>query len=332
MSVFPKVGPIFSAERLGVNAVAQFAAAHGLIWRENSVKDIGIDGQLEYVSGSGLATGRIVALQIKSGPSFFTQDDGESWRFYPEEKHRLYWERFPVPVILVLHKPDSEETFWLDVRQLYRSRNQDKDVGVSVPKAQEFKVTSRTKLFDNAGLIGEEFAESLDEVLKLLVTSRSKNASFPLSFFQLFVNGLTNIVRSLYFGMDLVSNQVELNLIRTQSEFGMGIGSEEYDFLFRYIEFLVSQDLANVDFGDCLVDWSDRGLVPRFIAPLSSRGRALVRLIGEREDQLQSARVLAGSDSVRIAQEHLFQIVFTEHDMERMPLIDEFERSIISQS
>lgn len=332
MSVFPKVGPNFSTERLGVNAVAQFAAAHGLIWRENSVKDIGIDGQLEYVSGSGLATGRIVALQVKSGPSFFTQDDGESWRFYPEEKHRLYWERFPVPVILVLHKPDSEETYWLDVRQWYRSGTRDKDVGLSVPKAQEFKVTSRIELFNNVGLIGEEFAESLDQVLKLLVTSRSTNGSFPLSFFQLFVGGLTNIVRSLYFGMDLVSNQVELNLARAESEFGMGIGSEDYNFLFRYIEFLVSQDLANVDFGDCLVDWNDRKMVPRFIAPLSSRGRSLVRLVGEREDQLRAARVLVGSDSVRIAQEHLFHIVLTQYDMERMPLIEEFERTVIKQS
>lgn len=277
-------------------------------------------------------TGRIVALQIKSGPSFFTHDDGESWRFYPEEKHRLYWERFPVPVILVLHKPNTEETFWLDVRQVYRSGTQDKDVGVSVPKAQEFKVTSRTKLFDNAGLIGEEFAESLDEVLKVLVTSRSKNVSFPLSFFQLFVNGLTNIVRSLHFGMDLVANQVELNLVGTQSEFGMAMGSEEHDFLFRYIEFLVSQDLANVDLGDCLIDWNDRKLVPRFVAPLSSRGRALVRLISEKEDQLRSAGVLVGSDSVRIAQEHLCQMVSTEHDMERVPLIAEFERSIVNQS
>jgi len=166
MSLFPKVGVAFSVERLGINAVAAFAAANGLIWRENSIKDIGIDGQLEYVSGSGFATGRIVALQVKSGPSFFAHEDGESWLFYPEDKHRIYWERFPVPVILVLHKPDTEETFWLDVRQAYRSGAQDKNAGVSVPKAQEFKITSRTKLFDNAGLIGEEFAESLDEVLK----------------------------------------------------------------------------------------------------------------------------------------------------------------------
>jgi Domain of unknown function (DUF4365) len=332
MSVFPKVGPAFSAERLGVNAVAQFAAANGLIWRENSIKDVGIDGQLEYVNGSGLATGRIVALQIKSGPSFFTHDDGESWLFYPEEKHRIYWERFPVPVILVLHKPDTEQTFWLDVRQAYRSGAQDNNVGASVPKSQEFKITSRTTLFDNAGLMGEEFTESLDQVLTLLVTSRSKEASFPLSFFQLFVNGLTNIVRSIYFGMDLVTNLVESNLIRTESEYSMGTGSDEYDFLFRYVEFLVSQDLANVDFGDCLIDWNDMKLVPCFVAPLSSRGRALVRLISEKEDQLRSAGVLAGSDSVRIAQEHLFQMVFTEREMERMPLIDKFERSIINQS
>ncbi|MGE0006735.1 MAG: DUF4365 domain-containing protein [Parvibaculaceae bacterium] len=31
----------------------------------------GIDGQLEFVTGEGFATGRTVAAQVKTGPSFF---------------------------------------------------------------------------------------------------------------------------------------------------------------------------------------------------------------------------------------------------------------------
>ncbi|NDJ11637.1 MAG: DUF4365 domain-containing protein [Acidobacteriia bacterium] len=90
MSRFPKVDATFTNESLGVNAVAQFAATNGLVWRENQIKDVGIDGQLEYVDESGSATGRLVAVQVKSGPSYFTHNDGACWRFFPDEKHRLY--------------------------------------------------------------------------------------------------------------------------------------------------------------------------------------------------------------------------------------------------
>jgi hypothetical protein len=332
MALLPRVDVEFSQERLGVNAVAAFAAANGLIWRENNVKDVGIDGQLEYVSPSGMATGRMVALQIKSGPSFFVNDEGESWRFYPEQKHRLYWERFPIPVIVVLHNPDTGESFWVDVRQAYRSGAQDQKVGISVPKAQTFTLTSRSKLFENAGVTDEPFTESLEEVLRLLMSTRSSEASFPLSYFQLFAGGLTNIVRSLYFGMDLVTNLVHMNLDRAEGEYGMGLGSEEYEFLFRYIQFLVSQDLANVDFGDVLIDWNDRQMVPHFTAPLSLRGRALVRLISEREDHLRSAGVLPAIDRVRVAQEHFLQMIVTEHDIARVLLTEEFERIILESS
>jgi hypothetical protein len=329
MSQLPRIDAAFSQERLGVNVLASFAASSGLVWRENHVKDVGIDGQLEYVDELGFATGRIVAVQIKSGLSFFCHDDGESWRFYPEQKHRLYWERFPIPVILILNKPDTREAFWVDVRQLYRSGKQDEAAGVAVPKLQELSLTSRARLFENSGVIGQEFTEDLDEVLKLMVKSRSGEASFPLTFFQLFVNGLTNIVRSLHFGMGLVTDLVEMNLSENGSEFGMGLGFNEYEFLFQYIQFLVSQDLAGIDFGDCLIDWNDRQMVPRFVAPLSSRGRALVRLISDKEDQLRSMGALPNDGRIRVAQEHLIQWVVTPSDLERIPLIRAFEHSVL---
>ena len=58
--------------------------------------DVGIDGQIEYVDKDGYATGRIIAVQIKSGKSFL-KERGASWVFYPEKKHKFYWERFPLP-------------------------------------------------------------------------------------------------------------------------------------------------------------------------------------------------------------------------------------------
>ena len=330
MALYPKVDAAFSQERLGVNAVAAFAAANNLIWRENNSKDVGIDGHLEYVNEAGMATGRMIALQIKSGPSFFRHDDGESWRFYPEEKHRTYWERFPVPVIVVLHKPDTGESFWIDVRHAYRRGAQDEAVAISVSKNQTLSSITGVKLFENAGVFSGVFMDSVEEVLLALVNTRSAEAAFPLSYFQLFVGGLTNIVRSLHFGMDLVAETIEMNLAFARSDYGMGMGAREYDFVFGYIQFLVAQDLADIDFGDCLIDWNDREMVPRFVAPLTRRGRDLVRIIDQKEDQLRSSGVLPASNEIRVAQEHLVQMVTTPSDIQRVPLIAEFEKRVLA--
>jgi hypothetical protein len=230
----------------------------------------------------------------------------------------------------VLHQPQTGESYWIDVRHAYRRGAQDVRVGVSVPKAQTLSTTPGARLFENVVVGADAFIDSLADVLRALVTARSREASFPLSYFQLFAGGLTNIVRSLHFGMDLVSNIVEMNLAHLNSEFGMGLGAEEYDFVFGYVQFLVAQDLADIDFGDCLIDWNDREMVPRFVAPLTRRGRELVTLIGQKEDELRLAGLLPDFGLVRVAQEHLVQMVVTPSDVERVPLTSAFEANILT--
>lgn len=74
-------------ERLGITSVAMALTSLGVIWREIPMADVGIDGQIEYVSADGKATGRLLADQVKSGPSCF-HDHVTHWRFYPDDKHR----------------------------------------------------------------------------------------------------------------------------------------------------------------------------------------------------------------------------------------------------
>src|SRR5712691_8128968 len=248
MANFPLVGPQFQRERSGVNAVARIAADLGLIWRENQVKDLGIDGQLEYVTPEGKATGRLVAVQVKSGESYFHDEADDCWRFYPEEKHRLYWERFPIPVILVLHDPTTGQLVWIDVRQHFRSPDRSQPTAVKVPKKSNLVTTSSEDLFSTSGVTGEKFVEDLKQIVVLMIAKRSPEARFPVSYFELFVHGLTNIACSLYFGMDLAIMLAEANLDISNAEFGIKIGDEENWFLFDYVKFIISQDLATIDF------------------------------------------------------------------------------------
>lgn len=323
--MLPKVPHTETQERRGINAVAEVAASLEIIWRETPRADVGIDGQLEYVDPERFATGRTIAVQVKCGPSFFMHHDETAWRFYPETKHRLYWERYPLPVLLVLHDPAATRSYWTDARQALRSPASSDQAAIFVPKANILQTAAATQLFESCGITGGPFISDLGDVLTTMLERRTGNAGFDLSFFTLFVHGLTNICRSVYFGMDLALAAAEASLEESDSEFGVGVGSDEHEFLFEYIKFLVAHHLADVDFADCMIDWYDRELQPHFVAPLTSRGRQLVKVIHERESALVASGRMSPEGLLHVAQEGFFAMV-PESYFRRLPRIAMFEK------
>lgn len=319
----PKPGSNYAQERLGIAAVQSYAAQRKQIWRETGTGDVGIDGHLEFVNADGFATGRLVAVQVKSGPSYFASPSSGGWKFYPEGKHRSYWESFPLPVVLVLHDPDSDKSYWTDARQALRTPAKDRAF-IEVPAANLLRESDIFALFENAGVQDQPFIPEVAEVLRRLLMTTSRNASFPLSYFDLFVHGLTNICRSIYYGMDAVTNAVEYNLHAQGSEFGMGLGHEEHEFAFGFVKFLVAQGLAQIDYADCLIDWVDRQMHPHFVAPLTTRGRALVALIHEEEARMIAEGKLPDAGLLRVAQEGFFEMVLLSY-FRRFPQIRAFQ-------
>lgn len=101
--------------RLGVNAVERAFLEAGWIFREQLVEDWGIDAQAE-AKENGRPTGRLVALQIKSGPSYFRKRRG-SYVYYGRAEHLEYWENHCLPVFLILHDPDTGLTLWQKVER-----------------------------------------------------------------------------------------------------------------------------------------------------------------------------------------------------------------------
>ncbi|EEZ0141156.1 DUF4365 domain-containing protein [Escherichia coli] len=324
---FPKYHQTNSQERLGVNAVAEAIAKIGQIWRETPMADVGIDGQIEYVSPEGFATGRMIAVQIKSGPSFFKESKGD-WVFYPEEKHRFYWERFPLPVLIIIHNPETNLSYWQDARQVLRVAKSTDAKGIIIPKSNVLQSTGAQTLFKGFAVIDQDFM-SVEEVLNYLIKAKSNNASFPVSYFNLFCSGLTNICRSLYFGMDVAITVAEVELHNQNSPFGVGMGDSEHNFLFEYIKFIVHQHIADVDFSDCMIDWYDRAMQPSFMAPLTSRGKELVRLIHELECRLKAEDRIEDTGLLRVAQEGFVQLLFTTSEIQRIELTNKVQREYL---
>ena len=61
-----------SVERIGVSSVEKIINQMGMIFREQPVDDYGIDAQIEIVENK-CATGKLIAVQIKSGNSYFKE-------------------------------------------------------------------------------------------------------------------------------------------------------------------------------------------------------------------------------------------------------------------
>ncbi|MBB3658422.1 hypothetical protein FHX15_003669 [Rhizobium sp. BK650] len=97
-------------ERLGVNAVEAIFLQMGWIFREQTVSDYGIDAHAEPRE-EGAPTGQLIALQIKTGESYFRKR-GNNFVFYGERKHLDYWRRHVLPVFIILHNPATGQTVW----------------------------------------------------------------------------------------------------------------------------------------------------------------------------------------------------------------------------
>jgi hypothetical protein len=328
----PQAPANLQTERAGILAVASELNRLGLIWRETPMADVGIDGQIELVDDLGSATGQLLAAQVKSGASYFRAGDEEyEWRFHPSAKHRVYWERFPLPVLLFLHSPDDRRTYWVDARQALRSPERSVLSHIGVPKRNLLQGFSR-KAFLQAVGASTAVPLPLEDVLVALAESASVNPAFPVSYLDLFTIGLTNIGRSIYYGMDLPVEVAESRLEDRDDEMGLCCGEDDHEFLFGFVRFLVEQHLADVNIEDCMVDWAERGIEPRFVAPLTRRGRALVRLIHEWQEKLERDGVLSMPPYVSLAQETYVRMQFRAVHDERIRLVQSFRTHILNES
>lgn len=106
----PKVGNN-STERAGVYRCRLRLSKLGLAFREQEVSDFGIDAHGELLAEED-ATGSLLGLQIKTGPSFFERTSEKGWWFAFDADHALYWLSHALPVLVVLCDLETETAYW----------------------------------------------------------------------------------------------------------------------------------------------------------------------------------------------------------------------------
>ncbi|MEP2026863.1 MAG: DUF4365 domain-containing protein [Reichenbachiella sp.] len=165
-----------NTDRIGVYAVGHLVSKElDWIFREQPLVDVGIDALLEEAI-EGNPTGKFLAAQIKTGLGNFNVSE-KHLTLYVSKVHYHYWLNLDLPIILVAHIPDSNETLW----ELINEQNlkpTDKKWKINIPKNKLLQQESLPELAsivnsDNQDVFTQEFidGEVSDEEMDFILSS-----------------------------------------------------------------------------------------------------------------------------------------------------------------
>ncbi|PFG69118.1 uncharacterized protein DUF4365 [Propionibacteriaceae bacterium ES.041] len=143
------------SERGGINAVRALLERHDLVVDEvDGRSDYGRDLNVDVTRGAEI-TGGIIGVQVKGGRSFCKQG---RWIIPATPTDWHYWRSSTVPVLGMVHDPDTGAIRWINLSELARSRVHVDGYSVA-PQTDEAAEVVVTEVLDDGS-----FDQFLDEV------------------------------------------------------------------------------------------------------------------------------------------------------------------------
>jgi tetratricopeptide (TPR) repeat protein len=102
---------------MGVAAADLAFSSLGWAFRGQEVKDYGIDAHVEPFDGPHRPIGKLLALQIKAGDSYFHEEADGGWWYRGDNKHLRYWLGHVLPVIIVAYDESARTLYWQHVTE-----------------------------------------------------------------------------------------------------------------------------------------------------------------------------------------------------------------------
>jgi hypothetical protein len=115
------------------------------VFREQPFDDYGIDALVEIVE-DGFVSGKLFALQIKSGLGWFRNPSSNGWWYRPHAGHALYWKNHSVPVVVVIYNPETGTCYWQVVSDDSLKSAHGDDWEMLIPKDQVLNENARRPL------------------------------------------------------------------------------------------------------------------------------------------------------------------------------------------
>ena len=142
----------------GVLHVASVVNDHGSVFRPvHQETDVGVDGHIEFAQAE-VATGKLVAVQVKSGDSYLA-NNGIEFRVPVDRRHMDYWSTYPLPVILVCYSPIEKAAAWICIKtyvEIEQYHERMPIASIRVPRSSNFDVQALTCKIAN---LADEYAD-----------------------------------------------------------------------------------------------------------------------------------------------------------------------------
>ena len=104
----------------GVNLIERIVLEMEYVWRDTSIFDVGIDGEIEIRDPvTGEMTNTIIKVQAKATTNPFQAETDNSFEYNCRQNDLDYWLRGNVPVILVVCRPNTNEAYWVSIRDYF---------------------------------------------------------------------------------------------------------------------------------------------------------------------------------------------------------------------
>jgi hypothetical protein len=146
----PRVGKADQTGAIGVTLLQLIVEQDlGWIFRRESHRDTGIDAHVEVVL-SGEALGLLLALQVKTGASYFSEPTPNGWKYRGDYEHLRYWQEHNLRVVVVLVDEIAKVAYWAFVGDGARIQQGAKSWTIEVPRIQSVSQACATAWMDLA--------------------------------------------------------------------------------------------------------------------------------------------------------------------------------------
>ncbi len=118
---------------------------HWIFRKNHQEHDYGIDAYIDLTTDLRQVTGKSIALQVKTGASYFDEKNSFGWVYRDQIEHLNYYLNHQIPVIILLVNEIEEKVFWClcDPDKTDQAGDNWK---IIVPFSQEFSKTSKQRL------------------------------------------------------------------------------------------------------------------------------------------------------------------------------------------
>lgn len=141
----PKYKKTNVTSKVGVNFVRNVVEEAGSLFHKiEQENDLGIDGIIEFIKDE-IPTNKSIAIQIKSGKSYFNLQNTES--LIPVDEHYEYWKNYPLPVYGVVYSPEFKKGFWVNIKDYLIAHGKCSVLRYANNKANELDLDSFKRLF-----------------------------------------------------------------------------------------------------------------------------------------------------------------------------------------